>query len=314
MTKKTTKKSPSQQNACTLRFEPARMDSLFELLDALAWLDKPTVGEAAQFAGIDPRTAGKLFKNCILIGLVETKDELHYSLVPSYPHKGTPDEKKNVVREILIRMPLLQHVRQFIKLGDGLDNAVRKAATIEHVENFHPSAIAPLIEWAKQLKALNPDIAVEDLVDEAEEAKELRHKSGSNKKVVFLSHSSHDKQFIRKLATDLTAAGIKVWLDEQNIRVGDSIPDKIDQGLASSDYFLIALSEHSAKSDWVKKELNTALISEIAKRKVKILPVLLSKTELPSIISDKKYADFTKSYKEALQELLAAIQDTKDAP
>ena len=72
----------------------------------------------------------------------------------------------------------------------------------------------------------------------------------ATKRIAFISHSSKDKPFIRKLVADLTAEGVSVWLDEQRIRVGDSIPERIGQGLAESDIFLIALSENSVGSDW----------------------------------------------------------------
>jgi len=292
---------------CGLRFEAAKLDSFFEVLDALAWLQMPNVSEVSQFAGIDPRTGGKLLKNGITIGLGESVNGDRYSLLVAYPHKGDLEQKKAVVREALVRMPLLKNVRQFLKLGDSLDSSLRKAAAVQKVENYDAGALTPLLDWAKQLNALDPSLDVERLLDTAEVEKETRHRKEAAKRVVFLSHSSKDKPIIRQLATDLTASGVTVWLDEQNLRVGDSIPEGIAQGLAESDFFLIALSEHSVSSEWVKRELNSALMDAIAKRKVKVLPILLSPTEIPSVIRDLKYADFTKSYKAGLAELLTAI-------
>ena len=40
---------------------------------------------------------------------------------------------------------------------------------------------------------------------------------------IFLSHNHRDKPFVRTLAQDLRAVGAKVWLDEAEIQVGDSI-------------------------------------------------------------------------------------------
>jgi hypothetical protein len=93
------------------------------------------------------------------------------------------------------------------------------------------------------------------------------------------------------------------------IKVGESIVEKVGQGLADSDYFLIALSENSVNSQWVKKELNQALLKEIAERKVKILPIKLSDCEIPPLIKDKKYADFSGNYKTGLNELLIAMRE-----
>jgi hypothetical protein len=91
----------------------------------------------------------------------------------------------------------------------------------------------------------------------------------------------------------LTANGIGVWLDEQRILVGDSIPEKIAQGLAESDYFLIGISRNSTGSEWVKKELNNALVTEVQRRNVHILPLKLDDSPVPPVIADKKYADFS---------------------
>lgn len=296
-------------SASSHRFEPAKLDSLFVVLDAIAWLDTPTSGQVAQFAGVDPRTAGKLLKNAVQIGLVDSLSH-GYVLVLPYPFKGSHDQKQAVVKEALVRLPLLTGVRQFLRLGDRTDVALRKAATIAGIAPFVAADLNPLLEWAQSLGALQPSLVAEDLVDAAETKKELRHQEHKDQRVAFLSHSSADKPFIRQLAADLTANGIGVWLDEQRIRVGDSIPEKIAQGLAESDYFLIGMSHRSNESAWVQKELNNALMTEMQRRNVHILPLKLDDSPMPQIIAEKKYADFSKSYKAGLDDLLTALKGT----
>ncbi|MCL2041490.1 MAG: toll/interleukin-1 receptor domain-containing protein [Bacteroidales bacterium] len=44
---------------------------------------------------------------------------------------------------------------------------------------------------------------------------------------VFISHSSKDKEFVRKLAKDLQRNGIEVWLDEWTLKIGDSFAESI---------------------------------------------------------------------------------------
>lgn len=300
--RKTGSNSPSGH-----RFEPVKLDSLFVVLDAIAWLDTPSTTQVAQFAGIDPRTAGKLLKNACQIGLADAIGS-GYALVLPYPYKGSKDQKESVVKEALVRLPLLTGVRQFLRFGDKTDVALRKAATIAGISPFVAADLNPLLEWAQTLGALQPSLIAEDLVDAASVKKEQRHQQEKDRRIAFLSHSSADKSFIRQLAADLTANGIDVWLDEQRIRVGDSIPEKLAQGLAGSDFFLLAMSEHSAGSAWVQKELNNALVNEVQRRKVHILPLRLDDTPMPPIIGDKKYADFSKSYKAGLDELLTALK------
>ena len=60
---------------------------------------------------------------------------------------------------------------------------------------------------------------------------------------VFLSHSSKDKDQVVRLATDLREAGVAVWLDEWEISVGDSISQKIQEGLKNYPYLAIWLTE-----------------------------------------------------------------------
>ena len=168
-----TKFSRKKVGACSMRFEATKLDAVFEVLDALAWLNLPTVSEVSQFAGIDPRTAGKLLKNSLAIGLIESVASEKYLLLVPYPHKGALEQKKAVVREALVKMQLLKNVRQFLKLGESLDSAQRKAASIQKVENYDPAALMPLLEWAKQLQALDPLLDEEEVLDSAERRKIL---------------------------------------------------------------------------------------------------------------------------------------------
>lgn len=109
---------------------------------------------------------------------------------------------------------------------------------------------------------------------------------------LFLSHNSLDKPFARRLATDLQASGIRTWLDEAEMRIGDSLIEKIAEGIAGAEYLGVVLSPRSVQSAWVQKELNIALSREIGGRKIKVLPILLETCEIPIFLQDKFYADF----------------------
>ena len=291
-----------------LRFEAVKIDPLFEVLDAVAWLDGPTTRDVAQYAGIDGRTAGKILKNARLVGLVQSPDDNTYVLSQPYPFKGTKEEKQNVVREALLRHQLIHGIRQFMALGNDLQNAMRKAATVAGEKDYDRASIAPLVAWATSAQVLDLGVRVEKLVNDAVAAKEVRRAEHVQERVAFISHSAKDKPFVRKLAADLVANGVKVWLDEQRILVGDSIPEKIAQGLAESDFFLIVVSQNSVASSWVKKELSNVLVHEIERRKVTVLPIKLDDALMPDSINDKLYADFRGSYDEGLDKLLQSIK------
>jgi len=124
---------------------------------------------------------------------------------------------------------------------------------------------------------------------------------------VFISHSSADKWFARKLETDLKVLGLQPWLDETKIVAGESIVEKVEQGVAKSDYCVIVLSKESVRSLWVRREWESVFWKEMQQKKTCIIPVLLEQCEIPPLLSAKKYADFTKGYNEGLVELLRGL-------
>jgi hypothetical protein len=126
---------------------------------------------------------------------------------------------------------------------------------------------------------------------------------------VFLSHSSKDKGFARRLGNDLRGQGARVWIDEAEIGIGESLIDKISEGIHSTDYLVVLLSPTSTASEWVKRELNIALTHEIKGKRLKVLPCLLKNCSIPPFLLDKKYADFRreKNYVEARSQLMDAL-------
>src|SRR5215469_14027626 len=74
---------------------------------------------------------------------------------------------------------------------------------------------------------------------------------------VFLSHSSIDKAIVRVLAERLLASGLRVWFDEIQLRPGDSIPAKIEDGLENSRVLVLCMSASAFGSDWVHLESQT---------------------------------------------------------
>jgi hypothetical protein len=131
----------------------------------------------------------------------------------------------------------------------------------------------------------------------------------TSRRTLFISHSSLDKKFAKWLAIDLSNAGHSAWLDEWEIRVGDSIPSKISEGLNGCDVMVIVLSEHSVKSQWVENEWQAKYWQEIQERRTLVLPALLRSCEIPILLRAKKYADFSKDYNFGLGEILDALAD-----
>jgi hypothetical protein len=124
---------------------------------------------------------------------------------------------------------------------------------------------------------------------------------------VFLSHSSKDKEFVRDLARDLARLGMKPWLDEWEIRIGECIVSKVDSAIANADYVILVLSPNSVESGWVEREWKARYWDEINEKKVIVLPVLLRDCQIPALIKTKRYADFRESYAVGLANLANAL-------
>lgn len=112
---------------------------------------------------------------------------------------------------------------------------------------------------------------------------------------VFLSYSSKDKEFTRRLAERLVQANVKVWLDEVELNIGDSLMMRISAAIESTDFVAVVLSHRSVQSSWVQSELQMAMTRELADRKVRVLPIVIEPCKLPMFLQDKLYADFSNS-------------------
>lgn len=130
---------------------------------------------------------------------------------------------------------------------------------------------------------------------------------------IFLSHTGVDKPFVRRLRSDLLAHGVpRIWLDEAEIDIGDSLIAKIDEGMKLSRYIAVVLSKKSIDAPWVKKELDVAMNREITSGEVVVLPLLYEQCDLPEFLKGKMYADFSKpeEYEAMLAKLLRRLRIT----
>lgn len=90
---------------------------------------------------------------------------------------------------------------------------------------------------------------------------------------VFISHASEDKDsVVRPLAGELQALGLEVWYDEFELTLGDSLRESIDEGLKTSNFGVVVLSEQFFGKDWSEYELNGLVQRQMAEDKV-ILPL-----------------------------------------
>jgi hypothetical protein len=112
---------------------------------------------------------------------------------------------------------------------------------------------------------------------------------------VFLSHSSKDKAFVRRLSEELAGYRVKIWLDERELQVGDPLSSSLRRGVATSKYVVVVVSPNSVGSPWVREEI---LMAKDASRTghARLVPILLGdvpRDDLERLIGDRLFADFS---------------------
>ena len=93
---------------------------------------------------------------------------------------------------------------------------------------------------------------------------------------VFISYASKDRDRILDLVDRLDSAGVPVWIDQMSIEGATMWSQEIVAAIRNCKVLILAISENSADSENVVKEV--ALASEGRKR---ILPVYLESAEIP---------------------------------
>lgn len=101
----------------------------------------------------------------------------------------------------------------------------------------------------------------------------LKQNNAALSRDIFISHASEDKDaLVRPLARELVKLGCKVWYDEYELKLGDSLRAKIDDGLSRSRNGLVVLSPHFFRKPWPKEELD-GLTARAVAGKTLIIPV-----------------------------------------
>lgn len=86
-----------------------------------------------------------------------------------------------------------------------------------------------------------------------------------------------------------------LWLDRYEIKPGDYLRERINEGIVKAKYFIAVLSPASIKSEWVKREIDSAMIRELDEKRIRLIPVLIGSMtdkDIPGDIRGKLYLDF----------------------
>ena len=121
----------------------------------------------------------------------------------------------------------------------------------------------------------------------------------SGQHLVFISHSSSDKERAVSIAAQLRRRGLAIWIDNERIKYGHSIPAAIELGLDSSTAVIVLLSKAFSDSSWCRAEYEPLLTKEIESNSLRVIPILLEDCKIPTLLRAKRYVDLRRSSDES---------------
>lgn len=128
---------------------------------------------------------------------------------------------------------------------------------------------------------------------------------------VFISHASEDKDaVVRPLANALKEKGLNVWYDEFELKIGDSLRRKIDQGLSKSRFGIVVISRSFIKKGWTNYELDGLMTKAISGQQT-LLPIWHDITKQEVIDYSPSLADKVarNTSQETVEEIAEEIAD-----
>ncbi len=136
---------------------------------------------------------------------------------------------------------------------------------------------------------------------------------GTYKYDVFLSYSSKDKDFVRRLDRMLRSIGLMTFFDEREIHWGGNIPSAIEEALDQSYHLIIVLSPDAVESEWVDMERCVNVFRTPGGKRRSILPLLRRDcAKIPAAIRILRYLPVrnNEEFQQAWPQIVAHLADT----
>ena len=132
----------------------------------------------------------------------------------------------------------------------------------------------------------------------------------------FLCHATEDKKIARPLAEKLQHAGIDTFYDKWEIGPGDSLRQKVEEGIGGCTHFIVLLTPLSIEKPWVKAEIDAGFVRNL-KGKCKFIPLRyeLDVDRLPPLLQGKYSPALDgRSDESNIKKLINSIHGISDKP
>jgi|SRR6267142_494807 len=91
----------------------------------------------------------------------------------------------------------------------------------------------------------------------------------------FISYSSKDEDFAKRLHRDLQGEQVRCWFAPKDLKIGERFRERIDEAVRVYDKLLLVLSETSIQSPWVEDEVEAAFEKERHQNRLVLFPIRL---------------------------------------
>jgi len=131
----------------------------------------------------------------------------------------------------------------------------------------------------------------------------------------FLSYASEDHDLAEHVATALQGAGIETWWDRWEIGAGDSIVQKVNEGLGECSHFIVLLTPTSIEKPWVQTEMDTGFVRKVSgEAKFIALRSDLPAERLPALLRPLHSPELTRNTENGLEQLISDIFEFNKKP
>lgn len=130
---------------------------------------------------------------------------------------------------------------------------------------------------------------------------------------VFVSYSTSDLEFVcERLAPRLERAGMKAWCSQSQLREGQNWEREIRSALEKCDWFVVVLSAHAQRSQWVQAETHWAM-ENMAGRVVPVLIDECKPTDVHLLLGTLQGVDLRVDQEQGFERLIAHMTENLTA-
>jgi uncharacterized protein YjbI with pentapeptide repeats len=236
--------------------------------------------------------------------------------------------------DVILRGAILTEAQTFYTVFSGVD--LREVKGLDRVNHLTSSDLGHstlsisegqlpevflrgcgLKDWEiEATKLYRTDLSSNQISELVTKIHELRSDPFIQFNSCFISCSSQDEEFTKRLYTDLQRSGVRCWFAPEHMKIGDRIRRRLDESIRLHDKLLLVLSETSVASQWIEQEVATALEKEREQGCDVLFPVRLDdaimdvRSDWPALIRNTRHiGDFRQwndsyEYRKAFARLL----------